>query len=106
MTRALRISQVGVRGVVGPGLTATHVVEFVAAFAAFLREPGGVVVARDPRASGLMIREVAAAVLLASGRDVVDLGIAPTPVLQHAIRRRFLEQVLKVLVFIPDRVPD
>ncbi|MBP1605230.1 MAG: algC 2 [Acidobacteria bacterium] len=87
MTRALRISQVGVRGVVGPGLTATHVVEFVAAFVAFLREPGVVVVARDPRASGLMIREVTVAALLASGRDVVDLGIAPTPVLQHTITR-------------------
>jgi len=84
---ALRISQVGVRGIVGPGLTASHVLEFVAAFAAYLVEDGPVVLARDPRASGLMIREGALAVLLASGRDVVDLGIASTPVVQHTIRR-------------------
>lgn len=84
---ALRISQVGVRGVVGPGLTASHVLEFVAAFAAYLAEDGPVVLARDPRASGLMIREGALAALLASGRDVVDLGVASTPVVQHTIRR-------------------
>ena len=85
--RALRISQVGVRGIVGPGLTAAHVLEFASAFAAFLPEAGPVVVARDPRASGAMIREGAIAALMASGRDVVDLGVAPTPVLQHTVAR-------------------
>lgn len=87
VSRALRISQVGLRGIVGPGLTATHVLEFSAAFAAFLSEPGPVVLARDPRASGAMIREGVVATLLASGRDVVDLGITSTPVVQHAIQR-------------------
>ena len=42
---------------------------------------------RDPRASGVMIREGVVAGLLACGHDVIDLGIAPTPVIQHAIRR-------------------
>lgn len=87
MRQTLRISQVGVRGIVGPGLTASHVVEFASAFAAYLSEPGPVVVGRDPRASGLMIREGVAACLLASGRDVIDLGLASTPVIQHAILR-------------------
>jgi len=87
VTRALRISQVGLRGIVGPGLTATHVLEFSAAFAAFLSEPGPVVLARDPRASGAMIREGVVATLLASGRDVIDLGVTSTPVVQHALQR-------------------
>jgi phosphomannomutase len=87
VSRALRISQVGLRGVVGPGLTATHVLEFSSAFAACLPEPGPVVLARDPRASGVMIREGVVAALLASGRDVVDLGVTSTPVVQHAIQR-------------------
>jgi phosphomannomutase len=60
-------------------------VEFSSAFAAYLPEPGPVVVGRDPRASGLMIREGVISCLLASGRDVVDLGLASTPVIQHAI---------------------
>jgi phosphomannomutase len=84
-SKSLRISQVGLRGVVGPALTANHVLDFAAAFGTFL-EPGPVVIGRDPRASGVMLREGAAAGLLACGHDVVDLGIVSTPVIQHAIR--------------------
>ncbi len=85
--RALRVSPAGVRGIVGPGLTCAAALEFSAAFAAFLAPEGPVVLGRDPRASGRMLREAALAALLASGRDVVDLGITSTPVVQHAIRR-------------------
>jgi phosphomannomutase len=85
--RALRVSPAGVRGIVGPGLTCATALEFSAAFAAFLAPEGPVVLGRDPRASGRMLREAALAALLASGRDVVDLGITSTPVVQHAIRR-------------------
>jgi phosphomannomutase len=86
--RSLRISQVGLRGVVGAGgLTAAHVMDFASAFGTFL-EPGRcVIVGRDPRASGVMLREGVVAALLACGKDVVDLGIAPSPVIQHTIRR-------------------
>jgi hypothetical protein len=56
-TRSLRISQVGLRGIVGSALTANHVLDFASAFGTFL-EPGGcVIVGRDPRASGVMMRE-------------------------------------------------
>ena len=51
----LRISQVGLRGVVGAGLTAAHVIDFASAFGTFLEAPGPVVIGRDPRASGVMI---------------------------------------------------
>jgi phosphomannomutase len=86
--KSLRISHVGVRGVVGSGLTASHVLDFAAAFGTFLEPGGAVVIGRDPRASGVMIREGLLAGLLACGHDVIDLGIAPTPVIQHSIRRR------------------
>lgn len=85
-SRALRISTVGLRGIVGSGLTASHVLDFSAAFGTFLESGGSVVIGRDPRASGLMIREGVAAALMACGHDVIDLGIVSTPVLQHAIR--------------------
>ncbi len=82
----LRISHVGLRGVVGRGLTAAHVLDFAAAFGTFL-EPGcRVVVGRDPRASGIMLREGVLAGLTACGHDVVDLGVVSTPVIQHCIR--------------------
>ena len=86
--KSLRISQVGLRGVVGPrGITATHVVDFASAFGTFLEAPGPVLIGRDPRASGVMMRQGVISGLLACGRDVVDLGLVSTPVLQHAIRR-------------------
>jgi phosphomannomutase len=85
--RSLRISHVGLRGIVGGGLTPEHVTDFAAAFATFLEAPGPVLVGRDPRASGLMIREGVIAALAACGRDVIDLGVVSTPVVQHAIRR-------------------
>ncbi|MFN0168094.1 MAG: hypothetical protein ACKV22_16845 [Bryobacteraceae bacterium] len=85
--RFLRISTVGLRGIVGSGMTAKHVLDFAAAFATFLDAPGAVVIGRDPRSSGIMIREGVIASLLACGRDVVDLGIVPTPVTQHSISR-------------------
>ncbi|MFO0283648.1 MAG: phosphoglucosamine mutase, partial [Acidobacteriota bacterium] len=87
MSSSLRISTVGVRGVVGPGLKAHHALEFAAAFSVFLGRPDPVLIARDPRASSVMLREGIVASLLASGRDVIDLGLVSTPVLQHAIQR-------------------
>jgi len=86
--KSLRISHVGLRGVVGSGLTASHVLDFAAAFGTFLEPGGAVVIGRDPRASGAMLREGLLAGLLACGHDVIDLGIVPTPVIQHSIRRR------------------
>jgi phosphomannomutase len=55
--KALRISQVGLRGVVGAGLTAGHVIDFASAFGTFVEPGRPVLLGRDPRASGAMIRE-------------------------------------------------
>ncbi len=87
MTRMLRISPVGVRGVVGTGLTAQHVLDFSTAFGTFLETGAPVLVARDPRASSTMVREGVVAGLMACGHEVIDLGVAGTPVIQHTIRR-------------------
>jgi phosphomannomutase len=84
--RQLRISHVGLRGIVGQGLAASHVLDFAAAFGTML-DAGPIVIGRDPRSSGLMIREGVVAALLATGHDVIDLGIVSTPVIQHAIQR-------------------
>ena len=84
--KSLRISHVGLRGVVGSGLTATHVLDFASAFGTFLETGGPVIVGRDPRASGVMLRQGVIAGLLACGHDVIDLGVVSTPVIQHTIQ--------------------
>jgi phosphomannomutase len=85
--KALRISHVGLRGVVGGGLTAAHVLDFASAFGTFLEPGPPVLLGRDPRASGVMLRQGVIAGLLACGHEVVDLGITSSPVVQHTIRR-------------------
>ncbi len=85
--KTLRLSQVGLRGVVGGGLTATHVLDFASAFATLIEPGRPVIIGRDPRASGRMLREGVLAGLLACGHNVLDLGVVSTPVIQHAIRR-------------------
>ena len=79
------VSASGVRGIVGDRLTPEVVLRVTAAHAAML-EPGPVVVGRDSRPSGAWVSRAAEAALLASGRDVIDIGIAPTPTILFAIR--------------------
>ncbi|HEY2956200.1 MAG TPA: phosphoglucosamine mutase [Candidatus Eisenbacteria bacterium] len=84
MTQSLMISVAGVRGIVGESLTPPVLIRFAAAFAQGL-EPGPVVIGRDARPSGAMLQRVVAAGLLASGREVVDLGLATTPTTEIAV---------------------
>ena len=85
--KTLRLSQVGLRGVVGGGLTAAHVLDFASAFGTFIEPGRPVIIGRDPRASGTMVREGVLAGLIACGHNVLDLGVVSTPIIQHAIRR-------------------
>lgn len=87
LSRALRISAVGLRGIVGEGLTASHVIDFASAFGTLIEPGRPVFLGRDPRASGVMMREGVIAALLACGHEVVDLGVVSSPIIQHAIRR-------------------
>jgi phosphomannomutase len=83
--KALKIGVSGVRGVVGETFTPDLVVGFAQAFGTYLG-PGRILVCRDTRASGPMVSAAVMAGLLATGCDVVDLGICPTPSLQLAVR--------------------
>ena len=49
---------------------------------------GRIAVGADPRTSSQMIRNALCAGLASVGSDVVDLGMLPTPALQHYIRTR------------------
>lgn len=76
----------GVRGVVGDTLTPDVVSRFSAAFGTYC-EGGSVVIGRDARRSGPMVRDAVTAGLTASGCRVVDLGIATTPTIQFSVKR-------------------
>ena len=81
----LIVSVSGVRGVVGAGLTAEVVARFAAAFGAY-SGGGRVLVSRDGRPSGEMLRHAVIAGLLGAGCTVEDIGIAPTPTCGFAVR--------------------
>ncbi len=74
----LRVSVSGVRGVVGAGLDAVSAARWAAAFGAWL-PAGPVVVGRDTRPSGAMVRDAVCAALASTGHDVRDIGVATTP---------------------------
>lgn len=75
----LMVSVSGVRGVIGTTLTPQVACNFGAAFGTLLGKGKTVVVGRDSRKSGPMIRNAVVSGLLATGVNVVDVGIATTP---------------------------
>src|SRR5215217_5836638 len=71
--KPLKIGITGVRGIVGESFT-TYL------------DRGRILVCRDTRPSGQMIRSAVLAGLLAAGCEVVDLGVCPTPSMQLAVK--------------------
>lgn len=74
--RILSIS--GLRGVIGDGLDPSYLVEFSCALGTMFA-CGPVVLARDGRSTGLMVKHAVIAGLLASGCRVLDADVASTP---------------------------
>lgn len=81
----LKISVSGVRGVVGDSLTPTLLTRFAEAFGTYL-ESGRIVIGRDTRTSGEMVRQAVVAGLLSSGCRIIDIGICPVPTVQLVVR--------------------
>lgn len=82
----------GIRGTIGgaPGtaLTPIDVVKFTTAYGAWVREHGSgnkIVVGRDGRISGEMVRNLVVATLQSLGFDVLDLGLSTTPSVEMAV---------------------
>jgi phosphomannomutase len=85
--RTLKISISGVRGVIGQSLTPTLLTRFAQAFGTHTGS-GTIVVGRDPRTSGEMVKHAVIAGILSSGGRVVDVGVCPVPTVQLQVRRR------------------
>jgi phosphomannomutase len=82
----LKISISGVRGVVGDSLTPELVTRFAQAFGTYVGG-GRVVIGRDPRTSGEMVRQAVLAGLASSGCRAADIGVCPTPTVQLLVRQ-------------------
>lgn len=84
----------GIRGTiggrVGEGLNPLDIVRFTAAYARHIQEnktvnSNTIVVGRDARISGEMVRQTVIGTLLGMGMDVVDIGLATTPTTEVAV---------------------
>ncbi len=84
----------GIRGTIGgrigEGLSGLDVVKFTAAYAEFIKRSTGhshplIVVGRDARISGEMVRHLVCGTLMSMGVDVVDIGLATTPTTELAV---------------------
>ena len=83
----LKISISGVRGVIGDSLTPALLTRFAQAFGTHTG-PGTIVIGRDPRTSGEMVKHAVIAGILSSGSRVVDVGMCPVPTVQLQVRQR------------------
>lgn len=83
--KPLKIGITGVRGIVGETFTPELAVGFAQAFGTYL-DGGRILVCRDTRTSGPMIRSAVLAGLLAAGCEVIDLGVCPTPSMQLSVK--------------------
>ncbi|PWG79771.1 phosphoglucosamine mutase [Pararcticibacter amylolyticus] len=82
----------GIRGTIGgkPGdaLTPTDILKFTAAFGKWIIAKSGkkkIVIGRDARISGKMVRNLVTGTLQSIGIDVVDLGLSTTPTVEIAV---------------------
>ena len=84
----------GIRGTIGgrsgDTLNPLDIVKFTSAYATFIRKstPGGsnkIVIGRDARISGEMVKNVVCGTLMGMGFDVVNIGLATTPTTELAV---------------------
>ncbi len=83
----------GIRGTIGgpagDGLSPLDIVKFTSAYATLIRKKNAgsnkIIVGRDARISGEMVRNVVIGTLMGMGFDVVDIGLATTPTTEVAV---------------------
>lgn len=84
----------GIRGTIGgrPGdtLNPLDIVKFTTAYATFIRRNGKsnhgcIVVGRDARISGEMVKNIVCGTLMGMGYDVINIGLATTPTTELAV---------------------
>ena len=84
-------------GMVGDSLSPVDIVRFTTAYASFIKSKQNkivstnnenkdtIVIGRDARISGLMVRNIVSGVLMSCGLNVKDLGLSTTPTVEMAV---------------------
>lgn len=75
-------------GIAGNGLTPPDIVKYTSAFGRWVIENTGknkIVLGRDARISGDMVRNLVAGTLQSIGIDVIDIGLSTTPTVEIAV---------------------
>ncbi|MSQ96112.1 MAG: phosphoglucosamine mutase [Gemmataceae bacterium] len=85
-TNDLIVSVSGIRGIIGAGLSPAIALAFAQALGTYLKG-GRVVLSRDSRPSGTMMRHAVIAGLASCGCEILDFGIMPTPTVGLAVRK-------------------
>ena len=80
----LMVSISGVRGIIGESLTPDIVAKYALAFGTSMNK-SPIIVGRDSRTSGNTISNILKGCLQATGCEVIDIGIVPTPTVQMEI---------------------
>jgi phosphomannomutase len=82
----------GIRGTIGgkpgDGLTPNDIVKYTAAYGRWVLQTSGinkVVIGRDARISGEMVKNLVVGTLMSIGIDVVDIGLSTTPTVEVAV---------------------
>jgi len=82
----------GIRGTIGglPGenLSPLDIVKFTAAYGSIIAKNNNrkIVIGRDGRISGQMVRDLVVSTLTSLGIDVIDLGLSTTPTVEIAVK--------------------
>ncbi len=71
----------------GESLTPKLLTRFAQAFGTYTGS-GTIVIGRDPRTSGEMVKHAVVAGLLSTGSRVIDIGVCPVPTVQLQVRQR------------------
>lgn len=80
----LMVSISGVRGIVAESLTPAIIQKYAVAFGTFINK-SPLIVGRDSRTSGTSISNILKGCLQATGCEIIDIGIVPTPTVQMEI---------------------
>lgn len=84
--KTLKISISGVRGIIGESLPIVIVERFAQSFSTYTNS-GLIVIGRDTRTSGEMIKHAVIAGLLSTGCQIIDLDIVPVPTIQYIVEK-------------------
>lgn len=82
-SKELMISVSGIRGTIPAGLNSEKIATYASAFAAITGKK--IVIGNDARPGGEAIKRILTGVLQMAGKEIIDVGLCPTPTVKAAV---------------------